>query len=155
MFEGIKDGVSDVFKGIVNGLIKGINAVIAVPFKAINKALDKIRGIKLFGTQPFANLIEEIKVPEIPMLAKGGTVSSGMAIVGEAGPELLTVSGGSAHVQPLTARIDSGDLAALAGNGTNVNIEFTGSLAQLARILQPAIRVESGRQGNSLIKGVI
>ena len=38
----------------------------------------------------------------IPMMATGGVLSSGSAIVGEAGPELLTMQGGRAVVQPLT-----------------------------------------------------
>lgn len=38
----------------------------------------------------------------IPMMADGGVLSSGSAIVGEAGPELLTMQGGRAVVQPLT-----------------------------------------------------
>lgn len=41
-------------------------------------------------------------IGQIPMLASGGTVWSGSAIVGEAGPELLTVDGGKAVVQPLS-----------------------------------------------------
>ena len=38
----------------------------------------------------------------VPMMADGGVLSSGSAIVGEAGPELLTMQGGRAVVQPLT-----------------------------------------------------
>lgn len=37
-----------------------------------------------------------------PMMAAGGSLGSGNAIVGEYGPELLSVSGGHAKVQPLT-----------------------------------------------------
>ena len=36
------------------------------------------------------------------MLAEGGILTSGTAIVGEAGPELVSVSGGQAMVQPLS-----------------------------------------------------
>lgn len=38
----------------------------------------------------------------IPMMANGGTLYQGHAIVGEAGPELLSVAGGRAVVTPLT-----------------------------------------------------
>jgi hypothetical protein len=37
-----------------------------------------------------------------PMMAAGGSLGSGNAIVGEYGPELLSISGGRAKVQPLT-----------------------------------------------------
>lgn len=40
--------------------------------------------------------------PNLPMMAEGGVLSSGSAIVGEAGPELLTMQGSRAVVQPLT-----------------------------------------------------
>ena len=36
-------------------------------------------------------------------MAKGGVLSQGSAIVGEAGPEILTMMGGRAVVQPLTS----------------------------------------------------
>lgn len=101
IFTDIKDGIVTAFKKIVNGLIGGINKVISKPFDAINTALQKIRDINILGAQPFKNL-STVSVPQIPMLASGGIVSSGSAIVGEAGPELLTVQNGRAVVQPLT-----------------------------------------------------
>lgn len=39
------------------------------------------------------------------------------------------------------------------GRETVVQVHFTGDLAQLARLLQPEITVETGRRGNSLAKG--
>ena len=39
------------------------------------------------------------------------------------------------------------------GGETAVNITFDGSLAQLARILEPKISVESARKGPSLVSG--
>ena len=55
------------------------------------------------------------------MLATGGTVISGSAIVGEAGPELLTVSPMGTKVIPLT----SGETAK-AGPVVNFNATFYG-----------------------------
>ena len=68
--------------GMVNGAISGINTL--------------IRGI---------NNLPGVDIPtigKIPYLAKGGVLSSGSAIVGEAGPEILTMAGNRAIVQPLT-----------------------------------------------------
>ena len=101
IFVDIKDGIVSAFKKIVNGLISGINKVISKPFEAINNALSKIKDINILGAQPFKNL-QTVSIPQIPMLARGGVVSSGSAIVGEAGAELLTVANGRAYVQPLT-----------------------------------------------------
>ena len=89
VFEGIKDGISSAFKTIVNGLISGINAVVAVPFKAINAVLNKLRGIDILGVKPFGWL-GTIKVPQIPKLAKGGIVDGAtLALVGEQGREAV------------------------------------------------------------------
>ena len=42
------------------------------------------------------------QIPKIPMLATGGVMTSGVAIVGEAGPELLTMLNGKTIVRPLS-----------------------------------------------------
>ena len=59
------------------------------------------------------------------------------------------------EAQGLVASIDPALAAALMNNNgqstTDVNVNFTGSLAQLAAILQPAIVVETNRIGKSLI----
>lgn len=77
VFEGIKDGITSAFKTVVNAIIKGINKVVALPFNAINKVLDKIRNVSFLGISPFKNLIGEISVPQIPLLATGGVLKRG------------------------------------------------------------------------------
>ena len=89
IFVNIKDGIVSVFKTVVNGLIKGINKVVSVPFNAINSALTTIKNIKIVGLQPFSNL-RSISVPSIPLLAEGGVVDAGqMFVAREAGAELV------------------------------------------------------------------
>lgn len=83
VFNGINDGISTVFKSVVNGLISGINAVIAVPFNAINTALKAVKNVNIFGAKPF-DFINTISVPQIPKLANGGIATSPMlAMIGE------------------------------------------------------------------------
>lgn len=89
IFEGIFSGLKTIAKapinaviGLLNGAIGGINSLI--------KGANKIPGVNI-GT-----------IGTIPYLAKGGTLYEGTAVVGEAGPELLTVTGNKAVVQPLT-----------------------------------------------------
>lgn len=79
IFNGIKDGIASVFKKVVNGIIKGINKVISVPFKAINSMLNKIRSIKVLGSQPFSGLWGKnpLNVPQIPLLYEGGVLEKG------------------------------------------------------------------------------
>lgn len=70
IFDGIKDGIVSVFKTIVNGIIGGINKVVAVPFNAINSVLSKLKGISILGVKPFG-WVKTFSVPQIPKLATG------------------------------------------------------------------------------------
>lgn len=89
IFDGIKDGIVNAFKTIVNAIITGINKVIALPFKGINWALNKIKSIDILGLKPF-DWIDTIDVPQIPKLAKGGiTNGATLAEIGEAGREMV------------------------------------------------------------------
>lgn len=87
IFNGIKEGILNAFKTVVNSLIDGINTVIAFPFEGINNALDKIHDINLFGHYPFEGLISRIKIPEIPHLATGTVVPANygefLAVLGD------------------------------------------------------------------------
>lgn len=75
IFDGIKDGILSGLKAVINGLIGGINKVIAVPFNGLNSALTKIKNVKIpgIGYKPF-DFISTISVPKIPALATGTVV---------------------------------------------------------------------------------
>jgi len=86
IFDGIKDGILNGFKAIVNSIIGGINKVVSIPFNGINFALKKIRDIEFLGISPFKKLIKTINVPQIPKLATGAVIpprSEFMAILGD------------------------------------------------------------------------
>ena len=95
IFSGIKEGISDTFKTIVNKLIDGINTIIRVPFNKINSMLNTIRGIEVLGISPFSGMwsYNPLSIPQIPKLAVGGIVNrpgKGVpAIIGEAGAEAV------------------------------------------------------------------
>lgn len=76
IFDGIKEGITSAFKKVVNAIIRGINKVIATPFNAINKVLDKIRNVSILGFSPFSGL-GSVKVPQIPLLYRGGILKKG------------------------------------------------------------------------------
>ena len=73
IFNGVVEGVSSIFKTIVNGLISGINVLIAAPFKAINGLLNTIRATSILGIKPFTGMwgVNPLPVPQIPKLASG------------------------------------------------------------------------------------
>lgn len=86
IFDGIKDGILNGFKTIVNAIIGGINKVVSIPFNGINWALKKIRDIEFLGISPFKDLIKTIDIPQIPKLATGTVIpprSEFMAILGD------------------------------------------------------------------------
>jgi phage-related protein len=89
IFDGIKDGIVSVFKAVVNGIITGINKVVAVPFNAINKVLSTLNGLEILGVKPFS-WVHTFTVPQIPKLARGGIVDGAtLAMVGEQGKEAV------------------------------------------------------------------
>ena len=111
-------GVVSIFSGIFSGLKtiakQPINAIIS----QVNKAIGGINGmISLLNKVPGVNIGS---IPKIPMLWKGGTLYSGDAIVGERGPELLTVSGGKAVVRPLTNHQTTNNTTNMGGTTVNV-----------------------------------
>ena len=96
VFVGIKDGILSGLKSVINALIKGINKVVSIPFNGLNAALNKIKNVKILGHKPFSKLIGNISVPQIPLLAKGGVITSPtIAMMGEyagakTNPEIVT-----------------------------------------------------------------
>lgn len=77
VFKGIQTGIVNAFKSVVNGIIRGINRVIAVPFNAINNTLERIRNVQIAGVRPFAGVVTRFNVPQIPLLARGGVLARG------------------------------------------------------------------------------
>ena len=89
IFDGIKEGIVSAFTAVVNAIIRGINKVVAIPFDGINWALEKLRGIEIFGLKPFG-WINTINVPQIPELARGGVLKRGqMALLEGSGAEAV------------------------------------------------------------------
>lgn len=102
-------GVKEIFGGIFGGLVSLVKAPINGIISLVNAAIGGINTlINGVNSMPGVNIPN---IPKIPMLAKGGVVRRGSAIVGEAGPELMTVLGNRTIVQPLSG----GESAAARG----------------------------------------
>lgn len=98
IYNNIIKPIGNYFIGIVNTWISAINLLI----RGLNKIKINLPSWSILGNlsgKSFGVNIKEIGT--IPMLANGGVVTSGSAIVGEAGAELLSVANGKAYVQPL------------------------------------------------------
>lgn len=108
VFDGIKDGILNGLKVVINALINGINRVIKIPFDGINNALKTIKSTNILGIKPFS-WIGTISVPSIPKLAKGGIVNNPtMFQAGEAGKEaVLPLQNNTQWMQDLADFINS------------------------------------------------
>lgn len=93
IFSGIKEGIEKTFKTVVNGIIRGINKIVKVPFDAINGALKRLKNIELLNKHPFS-FLPTISVPQIPELERG----IGLA---EKGKQYLLEGKGTEAVIPL------------------------------------------------------
>lgn len=92
IFSSIMSGLSRVFKTPLNAIISMINNII----DDINWLIGNVN--KLGSVLGFSIGT----IGHIPMMAQGGVLTQGSAIVGEAGPELLTMQGNRAVVTPLS-----------------------------------------------------
>ena len=97
-WEQMWQGVAEIFGGIWDAIIETCKSAINIIINAINALIGGVNKIG-FGDHT-------INIPLIPMLADGGILTSGSAIVGEAGPEFVQVSNGQAMVQPLSGHSD-------------------------------------------------
>ena len=95
VFDGIKEGILNGLKAIVNAIINGINKVVAIPFNGLNAALRAIKNVNIMGLSPFG-WISTISVPQIPRLAKGGVLTEATTVLAgeysgaKANPEIVT-----------------------------------------------------------------
>lgn len=133
ILSGIWDAISGIVKGGINGIINGLNSFI----RGVNKV--QINGVGL-------------NIPTIPLLAEGGILTSGTAIVGEAGPELVSVSNGQAMVQPLTGNSNLESLLETylpyLAAGTQMVMDSGALVGSLAPDMNTALGTISLRSGN-------
>ena len=88
IWSGIKEGVENTFRAVVNAIIRGMNTIIAVPFNKINSMLNAIRNASFLGISPFQNMwgVNPLPVPQIPMLARGAVIPANrqfLAVLGD------------------------------------------------------------------------
>lgn len=125
--------------GVVAIVVAATAAIIAL-VNALQEWLAAKSGLDLNGTPRPMN-----SDYGMPGLASGGVLSSGSAIVGERGAELLTMSGGNAVVQPLTNNYTTNNYnTPAAGSSQPVDVTLLLDSATLARVMvQPNARAVS------------
>lgn len=153
VLNGIIDFIRGVFtgdwqrawKGIVeifSGIFGGIKDLVKAPINAVIGAINKVIG----GFNKLRSVAGKSQVSTIPLLARGGIVSSGSAIVGDAGPELLTMMGGRAVVQPLTSSTTNNTNTNLGGVTINVYGAAGQNVRELADIIMDEMQAATDRK---------
>ena len=107
------DGVKSIFSSIMSGLAGVMKAPLNAVISMVNGIIDNINWL-ISQVNKVSSLIGvhiNGRIGKIPMMANGGVLEKGYAIVGEAGPELLSMNNGKAVVQPLTSQAASPQVA--------------------------------------------
>lgn len=158
-FKGkILDPLVNGFKTVANGIIGFLNGLVAGAINAVNgivRALNKLNftvpdWVPGLGGKTLGFQLKELNTPKIPYLAKGAVLP--------ANKPFMAVLGDQKHGTNIEAPLDTikQALAEVLGSReseTVVQVSFNGDLAQLARVLKPAIETETRRIGASLAKG--
>lgn len=131
-WEGMKNVVSGVWEAIKSMVKGGINSIIS----GLNVFIRGISSIKVPSWIPLIGG-KSINIPEIPMLAKGTDYfQGGMALVGEQGPELVTMPRG-AKVTP------NGETMDMLNSNKNMELKLFIDGREFARALAKNIGEES------------
>lgn len=153
ILNGIIDFIRGVFTGdwkrawsgvveILTGLFGGIKTLLKAP---INAVIGMINGI-IGGFNKLRSIAGKSEVSKIPLLATGGVVSKGSAVVGDAGPELLTMQGGRAIVQPLTNSTTT-NTTNMGGITMNIYGAAGQNVQELAEIIMDEMQAATERKG--------
>lgn len=154
VFETVKEAFIGVWDAIKQAAKDRINGIIGL----INLLIDKINGF--IGAIADSGVAQAItgafglsvgRIPKIPMLARGGSLTEGSAIVGEMGPELLTMNNGRANVQPLTTTTNTyNTINQTSRQPLQVNLVLDGMT--IARKLVDPLRTAEAERGPVFVR---
>lgn len=114
------NGIVNIFSSIVNGLANAFKIPLNFIIGLLNNFISGLNKIKIPKWVPKLGG-KGIDIPMIPKLAKGGNLLNGQAIVGEAGPELLTQKGNKTTVTPLNEQEKRNGVGGAMKGNTTVN----------------------------------
>lgn len=155
----VLDPLVNGFKTVANGIIGFLNGLVAGAVSAVNGIVRAVNRLQFtvpdwvpgLGGQTLGFQLKELSTPQIPYLAQGAVLP--------ANKPFLAVVGDQKHGTNVEAPLDVIKQAlseVLGSQGeTVVQVNFNGDLAQLARVLKPAIDTETRRIGGSLAKGAV
>ncbi len=147
-FQNMANGIIGFLNGLVAGAVSAVNGIVRAVNRLQFTVPDWVPGL---GGQTLGFQLKELSTPQIPYLAQGAVLP--------ANKPFLAVVGDQKHGTNVEAPLDVIKQAlseVLGSQGeTVVQVNFNGDLAQLARVLKPAIDTETRRIGGSLAKGAV
>ncbi len=153
-FDTVWNGMKDTVKHYVNiiigfvqnmvdRIVDGINAIVDVLNKALSFTIpDWVPGL---GGKSWSVNLPHVASVKIPMLSEGAVIPPNRKFLAMLGDQTSGV-----NVEAPLDTIKQAVAEVVGNNGaSNVNIRFTGSLAELGRVLKPVIDTENTRIGTS------
>lgn len=146
------EGIKEIFRGIRNTIVGGLEAAVNLIIKGINWLIDQLNKIHFeipdwvpgIGGKSFGINISHINELKIPRLAQGAVIPPNrefMAVLGDQKQGTNIEAPADLIRQIVREEINN------FGGGEDITIKFTGDLAQLARVLSPEItRQQRNRQ---------
>ena len=138
--------VKGVFATLLDGIIGAVNSIISVVNKVISwlggNPISKIPSISSWErTKTTTSSPKVLSGGQSAYMAAGGVISHGSAIVGDNGPELLTMNGGVATVQPInnTTNVGGINLSVYGAQGQSVQ--------ELAEVVMDRIQSAVNQRG--------
>lgn len=148
VFQSVKDTVLGIWDAMVAGIKGKVNVIIGL----VNSLIGKVNGFSSKANGLLGALgISIPQIPSVPLLAEGGTLNTGSAIVGEAGAELLTMKNGAAQVQPLTTTSNTyNTYNNTSRQPVQINLVLDGMVA--AKALYDPLRAVGVQRGPAFVK---
>lgn len=146
------EGIKEIFRGIWNTIVGGLEAAVNLIIKGINWLIDQLNKIHFeipdwvpgIGGKSFGINISHVNELKIPRLAQGAVIPPNrefMAVLGDQKQGTNIEAPADLIRQIVREEINN------FGGGEDITIKFTGDLAQLARVLSPEItRQQRNRQ---------
>lgn len=160
-FEAAWEDAKQIVKGFANLGIDIFEGLVKAAAKAVNKIIDAINSINVtipdwvpgVGGKSFTPNLKKISTSwSLPRFAQGAVIPPNkefMAVLGDQKHGTNIETPLETMIQAFNAALDGRD------NSQNININFTGSLAEVARLLKPQIDNETTRQGKRSSNGLI
>jgi energy-coupling factor transporter transmembrane protein EcfT len=150
------DGIKGFVKNTVNGIIDLINGMLRAVAGGLNAVIGSMNSLKVnipdwvpnFGGKSFGLSIPTVGVPQIPRLARGAVIPPNAEFLAVLGDQRNgnNIEAPQALLEQMLERAVAG-----AQGSQQVTINFTGSMAELVRILKPKIDQEYVRADSSLV----